>query len=186
MEFRPNEKVAKSATLVRRIIENQEKPRLPKSEQDRIDNDNAVKMITLVACLNYAMVDLGSDLEDAGLMKQNIKRNYNIAYRKVVDIHRAFDTMVSKVNKLAGKRYMYLMDKNDQAIHEHIYLQGVERSYNVVMALCRLINIYYNKIRGRYLYRPLVGIDYVMNMLNFPDIPKHDLDFIIDKAVSIE
>ena len=186
MEFITNEKVAKKAVLVRRIIEKQGEPRIPKTEQDRIDNNNAVKMITLVACLNYAMVDLGTDLEDAGLMKQNIKRNYNIAYRKVVDIHRAFDTMVSKVNKLAGKRYTYLMDKNDQAINEHICLQGLERSYNVVMALCRLINAYYDKIRGRYLYRPLVGIDYVMNMLNFPDIPKHDLDFIIDRAVSIE
>ena len=78
------------------------------------------------------------------------------------------------------------MDKNDQAINEHIYLSGVERSYNVVMALCRLINSYYDRIKGRYLYRPLVGINFIVNMLNFPDIPKHDLDFIIDSVVSIE
>lgn len=47
----------------------------------------AVRMLTFIACLNYAMLDLGDELSDAGILRHAVKRRYNMALELVQKAH---------------------------------------------------------------------------------------------------
>ena len=44
--------------LIRRMMAHNERIRVPRDERDRAENLRAVRMLTLIGCLDYAMIDL--------------------------------------------------------------------------------------------------------------------------------
>lgn len=50
-------------------------------EEIRMYGDNSKKLLMYAACLNSAMVDLETELTEAGLLRHSVKRNFNRASR---------------------------------------------------------------------------------------------------------
>lgn len=177
----------KEALLMRRMAwqnERAERP-LPKTQQDIEDNWTAVRMITLVGCLDYAMIDLRDSLVEEGRYKQIVKKNYNAANKLVMAMHDELFRLVNADNKVAGACYNTLVDKGWYTITDNVSLVGVERSYNIVVSLCRLIEQANNKMRSKYWYRPVDNMRHIMTLLGVIKENDYNLDFCIGRSVVV-
>ena len=58
----------------------------------------AVRMLTLVGCLNYAMLDLESELTASGLFRHETKRRYTQARTLVAQAHGIAWSMLRKID----------------------------------------------------------------------------------------
>lgn len=172
--------------LVRRMMLHNERPRLPKDEKDRAENLRAVRMITLIGCLDYAMLALRDALEERGMYVRGVKRNFNKASDYVNAMHKEVYDLVTGVNSVAGRLFSDLRDRNWWSIDEHISLGGIDGAYNIVMGLCRLITACNASISKRYSYRTVDRLPYVEDMLAVLGVEDRHLDFIIDKAVVVK
>ena len=72
----------------------------------------AVRMLTLVGCLNYAMLDLESELTASGLFRHETKRRYTQARTLVAQAHGIAWSMLRKIDDRAARQYN---DKTDEA-----------------------------------------------------------------------
>ena len=72
----------------------------------------AVRMLTLVGCLNYAMLDLESELTASGLFHHETKRRYTQAQTLVTQAHGIAWSMLRKIDDRAARQYN---DKTDEA-----------------------------------------------------------------------
>lgn len=174
-----------SYVLMRRMMAHNERPRVPRDERDRAENLRAVRMITLIGCLDYAMFDLMTSLEDEGKMVRVIKRNFNRAHECVKSMHREVYDLIYREDGVATRLYNDLRDKNWWSIDEHITLGGIDGAYCVVMALCRLIEACNASISRRYNYRSVDKLKHVKDLLSVLGVEDRNLDFIIDKAVVV-
>lgn len=171
--------------LIRRMMAHNERPRMPRDERDRAENLRAVRMITLIGCLDYAMIELRDRLEDDGMFVRGIKRNYNMAADCVESMHKEVYDLIHRADGVATRIYNDLRDKNWWSIDEHISYGGVAGAYCVVMSLCRLIEACNASISKRYNYRSVDKLKHVKDLLSVLDIEDKNLDFIIDKAVIV-
>lgn len=174
-----------SYMLMRRMIAHNERVRMPRDERDKAENLRAVRMVTLIGCLDYAMLDLRERLDDAGVFMRIVKRNYNRAAECVADMHREVYDMIRRADGVATRLFSDLRDKNWWSIDEHVSLDGVEGAYCVIMSLCRLIEACHASISPRYNYRSIGKIKHVRDLLSVLDVEDKNLDVIIDKAVVI-
>ena len=172
--------------LVTRMILHNERMRMPKDEHDKDENLRAVRMITLIGCLDYAMLALRDELEARGMYVRGVKRNFNKASEYVNTMHKEVYDLVTGVNSIAGRLFSDLRDKNWWSIDEHISLGGIDGAYNIVMGLCRLITACNASISKRYNYRTVDRLKYVGDMLAVLGVEDKHLDFIIDKAVIVK
>ena len=177
----------KEAQLIKRTAwyNAQDTVRTPKTAQDVEDNWAAVRMITLVGCLDYAMIDLFDALVEEGRFKQIVKKNYNTANRLVMAMHDELFKLVNADSKDAGACYNVLVDKGWYAITENVSLYGVEKAYNIVVSLCRLIEQTNKKMRSKYWYRPVDNIGYIFSLLSVIKETDYNLDFCVDRSVVI-
>lgn len=67
----------KQALLIKRTAWINMQPRKPRPEDEKLV-PIAIRMLTYVACLNYAVCDLETELSDAGLLRQGVKRSFRI------------------------------------------------------------------------------------------------------------
>ena len=176
----------RSRVLVTRMIAHNERMRMPKDEHDKAENLRAVRMITLIGCLDYAMLALRDELEERGMYVRGVKRNFNKASDYVNTMHKEVYDLVAGVNSVAGRLFSDLRDKNWWSIDEHISLGGIDGAYNIVMGLCRLITACNASISKRYSYRTVDRLPYVEDMLSVLGVEDKHLDFIIDKAVVVK
>lgn len=171
--------------LIRRMMAHNERPRMPRDERDRAENLRAVRMITLIGCLDYAMLDLRSSLEAEGRFVRLAKRNFNRASACISGMHDEVMRLIRRDDGVAVRIYSDLRDKNWWSIDEHISCGGVAGAYCVVMSLCRLIEACNASISKRYNYRSVDKLKHVKDLLSVLDIEDKNLDFIIDKAVIV-
>lgn len=171
--------------LMRRMISHYERPRVPSRERDRIENLKAVRMITLIGCLDYAMLDLRSELELSGRFLRDVKRNFNRAAECVASMHAEVIELIKRDDGVATRIYNDLRDKNWWSIDEHVSLGGINGAFCVVMSLCRLIEACNASISRRYNYRSVDKLKHVKDLLSVLDVEDKNLDFIIDKAVVV-
>lgn len=175
----------RSAVLMKRMAKVNMELRPPSSEQDRKDNDNAVRMLLYVALLDTAMYDLRCELEDAGILRQNLKKQFNQAEKIVNSLHERSFKMLRGVDNRATEQYTYLSDNSMAIIDSNVMLSGLERAYSVANALCNLANKYYDLIKGRRYYPIMEEMAFVKKMLDSIPSEKYDLDFIIDSSIKI-
>lgn len=156
----------------------------PTPQQVR-DNENAVRMIILVACLNYAMVDVQCELDEAGMYKHKVKRYFNMANRLVMDAHDIFFKMLSNKNFVtATKQYLYHSDRTWENINECVSSDKLSGAVNKALSLCRLAIKYNNGLRGRYdcyIVEKLSNVEKFLLGLGEQD---YNLDFILEKQLS--
>ena len=171
--------------LMRRMMMHNERVRMPKDEKDKAENLRAVRMITLIGCLDYAMLELISSLEYENKYVRIIKRNVNRASDCVRDMHNEVYSLINRDNGVATRIFSDLRDKNWWSIDDHIHLKGVDGAYSIVMSLCRLIEACNASISKRYNYRSVDKLSHVRDMLSVIGAEDKNLDFIIDKAVIV-
>lgn len=99
----------------------------------------AVRMLTLIGCLNYAMLDLESELTAAGLFRHETKRRYTQAQTLVTQAHGIAWSMLRKIDDRAARQYNDKTDEAYRTISSCILLEAPQRSYNIVLSLCRII-----------------------------------------------
>ena len=108
----------------------------------------AVRMLTLVGCLNYAMLDLESELTAPGLFH------------------------LRKIDDRAARQYNDKTDEAYRTISGCILLEAPQRSYNIVLSLCRIISSLNGRISGRYDFnpaKPLVRIPALLECIGIED-----------------
>lgn len=171
----------KEAQLIKRTAwRNMQAPTKP-SEKDMKYVPIAVKMLTYVACLNYAMLDLGDDLEADGKMRHEVKRRYTMATEIVQAAHGRAYNMLNTLNEQAAREYNDRMDETYKKIQECVLLEGTERSYNIVVSLSRLIERMNREISPRYDFAPARPIRKIPGMLSCAGVKDYEIDTIIER-----
>ena len=132
----------------------------------------AVRMLTLVGCLNYAMLDLESELTASGLFRHETKCRYTQARTLVAQAHGIAWSMLRKIDARAARQYNAKTDEADRGISDCILLEAPQRSYNIVLSLCRIISSLNGRISGRYNFnpaKPLVRIPALLECIGIED-----------------
>lgn len=140
----------------------------------------AVKMLLYVACLNYAMLDLEQDLGASGRLKHEVRRRFSQSQNLVFKVHGTAYGMLLNLDPRAAYQYNDRMESAYQRISDCILLAGPEKSYNVVLSLCRLIEKYNGRISGRYDFAPAKALYRIPSLLECAGIEDCKIDEIIE------
>ena len=138
----------------------------------------AVRMLTLVGCLNYAMLDLESELTASGLFHHETKRRYTQAQTLVSQAHAW--SMLRKIDDRAARQYNDKTDEAYRTISGCILLEAPQRSYNIVLSLCRIISSLNGRISGRYDFNPAKPLVRIPALLECTGIEDCKIDEIIE------
>ena len=153
------------------------------SEADKRYTADAIRMLNYIAALNYAMIDLEEELSAYGMLRQELKRRVRQAAAVVQKVHTEAWQMLSRISKRATEEYNDCMDWCYHKVEAAVLLEAPERAYNIVVALCRLIELYNGKIAPRYDFRPATPIYRIPALLECIKLTDYHIDNIIDMAV---
>ncbi|MCM1216572.1 MAG: hypothetical protein NC548_18880 [Lachnospiraceae bacterium] len=157
-------------------------PRAPRKEDEKYV-PTAIRMLTCIACLNYAMCDLEDELSAAGLLRHAVKRSFGMAQVQVQRVHQQAYEMLGKASDLAARQYNDKLDEGWRAITSAVALDAPERAYNIVVALCRLIEKQNSELSGRYDFAPARVLYRIPGMLNGVEICDYKIDRIVEIAL---
>jgi hypothetical protein len=169
----------KEALLIQRMVWRSTQPSEP-TEKDLEYNRKAVRMLTFIACLNYAMLDLGDELSEAGILRHAVKRRYNMAVEIVQRVHSVAYRMLTRISLQAGREYNDKMDETYSRIQSCVMLQPPERAYNIVLALLRLIGALNKELTCRYDFAPARELAAIPSMLSDCGIKDYGIDNILN------
>lgn len=168
--------------LCRRIAWRNMQPHAPRPEDVKYTAD-AIRMLNYIAALNYAMLDLEDELSEAALLRHDIKRRVNQTAELVQKIHEQSWRMLAKISDKATREYNDCMDWCYRKVQGAVLLQAPERAYNIVVALCRLVEKYNKKISPCYVFHPALPIYKIPSLLECIKLTDYRIDNIIDMAV---
>lgn len=169
----------REAQLIKRTAWINMKPRKPRPEDERMV-PIAVRMLTYVACLNYAVCDLETELSDAGLLRQGVKRSFRMVQERVQQVHQQAYVMLDKVSGDAARRYNEQLEWMWGRIDEAVLLEAPERAYNIVVALARLVENANAALLGRYDFAPARVLSQIPGLLACAGIEDRHVDRIIE------
>lgn len=153
------------------------------SKDDEKYVPKAVRMLTFIACLNYAMLDLGDELSEAGILRHAVKRRYNMVLDIVQKAHAEAYRMLNSISEPAGRQYNEEMDETYPVIQSCVMLQPPERAYNIVLALLRLITSLNAELTCWYDFYPARVLAKIPGMLADIGIKDYRIDDIINVNV---
>ena len=158
------------------------------SDSERIAiNACAVKMMGYIAALDWFMMDLKDDLESEGLYRHGIKRMINQWTDKICnEVHSKAFKLLTSVNPDISHHYNVVGDGFRERISSAVYLEGLDKSYSIVINLCRLIEKCNNKIKGDYDFKPVRFVLELPKQLSIIGRKASDLEFIIENAVKVK
>lgn len=169
----------RQARLIKRTAWVNMQPRKPRPEDERLV-PIAIRMLTYIACLNYAMYDLETELSDAGILRHGVKRSFRIAKDHVQQVHQEAYMMLHKINNKAAREYNDRMDWAWSKIDNSVLLEAPERAYNIVIALIRLIEKTNTSLQGRYDFAPAKVLYRIPERLACTGIEDRWIDLIIE------
>ena len=140
----------------------------------------AVRMLTMVACMGYAVLDLEAALADAGKLRHQVKLRMSQIRHMTEYAHGTAFNMLHSVNPAASRQYNDELDRMYGRISTCILLPEPEKSYNIVVSLCRLIEKYNGRISGRYDFAPAKPLYRIPALIACADITDYKLDNIIE------
>lgn len=153
------------------------------TESDKRYTSDAIRMLNYIAALNYVMIDLEEELSASGVLRQEVKHRVKQASALVQSVHEQAWRMLSKISQKATQEYNDCMDWCYRKVEDVVLLRAPERAYNIVMALCRLVEKYNTKISPRYDFRPAEKLYRIPSLLESVKITDYRIDNIIDLAV---
>ena len=131
-------------------------------------------------CLNYAMLDLESELTASGLFHHETKRRYTQAQTLVAQAHGIAWSMLRKIDDRTARQYNDKTDEAYRTISGCILLEAPQRSYNIVLSLCRIIGSLNGRISGRYDFNPAKPLVRIPDLLECTGIEDCKIDGIIE------
>lgn len=170
------------ALLIKRMAWRNMQPRKPTAEDEKFV-PTAIRMLTCIACLNYAMCDLETDLLDADILRHGVKRMFCMAQAQVQQVHQQAYEMLNKASVQAAREYNDKLDEAWRNISAAVALEAPERAYNIVCALCRQIEKLNTELTGRYDFAPARTLYRIPGMLNGVKIQDYKIDRIIDMNI---
>lgn len=187
----PKRKLAMQGTSLResmllhhmawRTVQNFERP-MSKEERE-VYGERGKKLVVYIACLNDALLDLETELEEVGKFRHETKRRVKQAQDIAMKAH---ETMYKALDNIegsnAGKWYNERYEISAKEIRENVFLDAPHKSYSTIMALLRLIKKLNNSL-GRFVNRPSESLEAVEKLIK--DIPAEDrhIDGLIDNHI---
>lgn len=174
-----------SALLVKRMAWRMMEPRDydHPSERDIRDNVRAVRELVLIGVLDYVMLDLEESLYAVGLFRHSVKRGIRRCEDIVRSLHDDLYKRILSVSEEARRTYSALRDRGYYSLRDHVALGGVEGRVSEVCALCRLILALNDSLRGRYDYKPVEDLSFVLREVLGLGFEDHHIDFLVDKSI---
>jgi hypothetical protein len=146
-------------------------------------NKEAVRMLTLIATLDYFIYDLIEEMEAVGKYKQGNKRNINRCKELIERAHMVFYRRLFNYEFGGCEKYNDAMDIYYEAINESIALEAPERAYNIIVAIVRLQAECRKRIDLRYFYQPSLDLEKIPSLLEGLGIKDYYLDRIIEQKI---
>lgn len=173
----------KQAILMHRMAWNDRRMREPTIEDKKLV-PVAIKMLSYIACLNYALCDLEDEMRDAGKYRHEAKRRIQQAQKMVEEVHNTAYYMLYNSSRVAGRQYNDATDGSWKEITDAVLLAPPERGYNIVVALCRLIEKQNLILSGKYDFTPAKKLYTIPALIACCGIEDRKIDVIIEKNVS--
>ena len=167
------------AQLIKRTAWRNMQPRTPSKEDEKYV-PTAIRMLSYIGALNYALLDLETELLHGGRFRHAAKHAVVQSQSLVAATHDEAFKMLRRISGIASMQYNDAVDKTYAEIDDVVLLSGVEKSYNIVVALCRLIERLNRALSGRYDFapaRPLYRIPSLLSVLGERD---YEIDSIIE------
>ena len=146
-------------------------------------NKEAVRMLTLIATLDYFIYDLIDEMTAVGKYKQGNKRNINRCKELIERAHMVFYRRLFNYEFGGCEKYNDAMDTYYGAINESIALEAPERAYNIIVAIVRLQAGCRRRIDLRYFYQPSQDLEKIPSLLEGLGIHDYKLDRIIEQKI---
>ena len=153
------------------------------TELESEHNKEAVRMLTLIASLDYFIYDLIDEMTEAGKYRQGNKRNINRCKELIENAHMVFYRRLFNYEFGGCAKYNDAMDTYYNAINDCISLEAPERAYNIIVAIVRLQSESRNRIPLRYFYKPSQDLERIPELLAGLGIKDYHLDNIIDRQI---
>lgn len=142
------------------------------------------ELLLLFAALDIAITDVAQEFADAGLYRHAVKRELNAIEKIVMTTYKALYTKLQTVEKeMTRKAYDHWMVRVSDAIDDSILLAPPKRSYNIAVALARLI-VKRNDSLGRFIVAEAHPMRHVVTRLERINVVQdHHIDFIIERTI---
>ena len=142
------------------------------------------KLLLYFAALDIAITDVALEFEEAGLYRHATKREINEIERIVLSTFKALYTKMQRIEtKLSRKNYDHWIVQVSNAIDDNILLEPPHRSYNIAVALARLI-VKQNDSLGRFIVAEAHPLRHVVRRLERINVVKdYHIDFIIERTL---
>lgn len=142
------------------------------------------ELLLLFAALDIAITDVAQEFADAGLYRHAVKRELNAIEQIVMTTYKALYTKLQTVEKeMTRKAYDYWLVRVSDAIDNSILLTPPRRSYNIAVALARLI-VKRNDSLGRFIVAEAHPMRHVVTRLERINVVQdHHIDFIIERTI---
>lgn len=142
------------------------------------------ELLLLFAALDIAITDVAQEFASAGLYRHAVKRELNAIEQIVMTTYKALYTKLQTVEKeMTRKAYDYWMVRVSDAIDNSILLTPPRRSYNIAVALARLI-VKRNDSLGRFIVAEAHPLRHVVTRLERINVVEdHHIDFIIERTI---
>lgn len=167
-----------------RTVQNFDRPM--SAEEREVYGKRGKKLVVYIACLNDALLDLETELEEVGKFRHDVKRRVKQAQDIAMKAH---ETMYKALDNIegsnAGKWYNERYELSANEIRENLFLDAPHKSYSTIMALLRLIKKL-NDSLGRFVNRPSESLEAVEKLM--VGIPAEDkqIDGLIDNHIKYD
>lgn len=143
-------------------------------------------MLVYIACINYAMYGLESELRASGKYRHKVAHYFKIAQKIANDAHNNAYAMFASGENNVGPMYNEEFDRIWAEIDECVLLPDSEKDYNIIMALSRIVGKLTKEIEFMY-YFPLADhITRIPSLLNGLEIEDYKVDNIIERNIKIK
>lgn len=172
----------KQALLIKRMawvnMQQCDKPHIP-TPTEIATVPKIVRMLFLVACLDNFVIDMQESFDSCGILRGAVKRWTNLCFERVANAHGAAYRMLAEIEPETARKYNSYSEAFIKQINDSVLLEEPERSYNIVVAICRIIERE-NRSFGRNDFVPAKELYSIPNVLRCCKLEDHQLDSLID------
>lgn len=141
----------------------------------------AVRMLSYIGALDYALFEFQDALQSAGHFRHAVKRIVLQSQALVMAVHSEAYRALGTISTPATRQYNDMAEATFAKCQECILLNGEEKPYNIVISLCRLIEKLNKQLKGRYDFAPARKLYRIPSLLSVCQLHDYDIDQIIEQ-----
>ena len=149
------------------------------TEVDERYNRLAVQLFLMIRCMDYALVDFGMALENAGQLRHKVKRDYGLASKAALQVHCRVCDFFKNLYPEQLNVFTDCGDRMYMAMESDMRLDDVEKAYNLMLCLGRLIEQRLSILSSRYDFRDAEILTKLPSRFTSLSIKDYGLDAIV-------